>query len=148
VGCFAVCEQTVEFGQVENEFELFEIAAKLRGWRLRDLILLILVVGQKVVIICSKNQGMEFQWDETKRLTNLRKHGIDFIDVPIIFDGDIVTVEDDRFNYGEQRFVTLGFLQGRVVAVVYTEREECIRIISARKATKYEQQIYFEQLSN
>ncbi|OCQ97985.1 hypothetical protein BCD67_02320 [Oscillatoriales cyanobacterium USR001] len=91
---------------------------------------------------------MEFEWDETKRLTNLRKHGIDFIDVSTIFDGDIVTVEDDRFNYGEQRFVTLGLLQGRVVAVVHTEREECIRIISARKPTKYEQQIYFEQLSN
>jgi len=103
---------------------------------------------QNLVTICSNNQGMEFEWDETKRLTNLRKHGIDFIDVSIVFDGDIVTVEDDRFNYGEQRFVTFGLLQGRVVAVVHTEREECIRIISARKATKYEQQIYFEQLSN
>lgn len=91
---------------------------------------------------------MEFEWDEAKRLANLRKHGIDFIDVPIVFEGDIVTVEDERFNYGEQRFVTFGLLQGRVVAIVHTEREECIRIISARKATKYEQQIYFEQLSN
>ncbi|CDM96260.1 MAG: BrnT family toxin [Limnospira sp. PMC 1240.20] len=91
---------------------------------------------------------MEFEWDETKRLTNLRKHGINFIDVPLVFDGDIVTFEDDRFNYGEQRFVTLGLLQGRVVAIVHTEQEKCIRIISARKATKYEQQIYFEQLSN
>ncbi|MCT7978916.1 BrnT family toxin [Laspinema olomoucense] len=103
---------------------------------------------QNLITICSNSQGMEFEWDETKRLTNLRKHGIDFIDVSIIFDGNIVTFEDDRFNYGEQRFVTFGLLQGRVVAVVHTEREECIRIISARKATKYEQQIYFEQLSN
>ncbi|WP_254563651.1 BrnT family toxin [Oscillatoria sp. HE19RPO] len=61
-----------------------------------------------------------------------------------MFDGDIVTIEDNRFNYGEQRLVTLCLLQGRVIAVVHTEREECIRIISARKATKYEQQIYFE----
>ncbi|MCL1469906.1 BrnT family toxin [Argonema antarcticum] len=91
---------------------------------------------------------MEFEWDEAKRLANLRKHGIDFIDVPIVFEGDIVTVEDERFNYGALRFVTFGLLQGRVVAIVHTEREECIRIISARKATKYEQQIYFEQLSN
>ncbi|MEC4986190.1 MAG: BrnT family toxin [Oscillatoria sp. PMC 1068.18] len=91
---------------------------------------------------------MEFEWDETKRLTNLRKHGIDFIDVPIVFDGDILTIEDERFNYGEQRFVTLGLLQRRVVAIVHTERDEYIRIISARKATKYEQRIYFEQLSN
>lgn len=91
---------------------------------------------------------MEFEWDETKRLTNLRKHGIDFIDVPIVFDGYIVTVADERFNYGEQRFVTFGLLQGRVVAIVHTERDECTRIISARKASKYEQQIYFEELSN
>jgi uncharacterized protein len=91
---------------------------------------------------------MEFEWDETKRLTNLSKHGIDFIDVPVVFDGEIVTVEDERFSYGEQRFVTFGLLQGRVIAIVHTEREECIRIISARKATKYEQRIYFEQISN
>ncbi|MEG4344502.1 BrnT family toxin [Microcoleus sp. A003_D6] len=91
---------------------------------------------------------MEFEWDETKRLTNLSKHGLDFIDVPLVFDGEIVTVEDERFSYGEQRFVTFGLLQGRVVAIVHTEREECTRIISARKATKYEQRIYFEQISN
>lgn len=91
---------------------------------------------------------MEFEWDETKRLTNLSKHGIDFIDVPLVFDGEIVTVEDERFSYGEQRFVTFGLLQGRVVAIVHTEREECTRIISARKSTKYEQRIYFEQISN
>ncbi|MDY7021093.1 MAG: BrnT family toxin [Cyanobacteriota bacterium] len=91
---------------------------------------------------------MEYEWDEAKCITNIRKHGIDFIDVPAIFDGDILTIEDNRYNYGEQRFVTLGLLQGRVIAVVHTEREDYIRIISARKATKYEQQVYFEQLSN
>ena len=46
-----------------------------------------------------------------------------------------MTVEDERFSYGEQRFVTFGLLQGRVVAIVHTEREEYTRIISARKAT-------------
>ncbi len=91
---------------------------------------------------------MEFDWDEAKRRSNLRKHGIDFIDVPAVFEGDIVTVEDDRFRYGEQRFVTFGLLQGRVVAIVHTELEDCTRIISARKATKYEQRTYFEQISN
>jgi uncharacterized DUF497 family protein len=53
---------------------------------------------------------MEFKWDETKRLANLDRHGIDCIDVPDIFDGDIVTVEDDRYGYGEQRFVSFGLL--------------------------------------
>ena len=65
-----------------------------------------------------------------------------------MFDGDIVTVEDNRYDYREQRFVTFGLLQGRVIAVVHTEREDCTRLISARKATKYEQRIYFEQLSD
>ncbi|MCZ8039498.1 MAG: BrnT family toxin [Microcystis sp. LE17-20A] len=91
---------------------------------------------------------MEYQWDEAKRLTNLRKHGIDFADVPAVFDGDILTVEDERLDYGEQRFVTFGLLKGRVIAVVHTEREDHTRIISARKATKYEQRTYFEQLSH
>ncbi|NJN74808.1 MAG: BrnT family toxin [Limnothrix sp. RL_2_0] len=91
---------------------------------------------------------MEYEWDEAKRLSNLRKHGVDFIDIPAVFDGDIVTVEDSRYDYGEERFVTFGLLQRRVIAVVHTEREDCIRVISARKATKYEQRTYFEQLSN
>ncbi|MEB3309192.1 MAG: BrnT family toxin [Snowella sp.] len=86
--------------------------------------------------------------DEAKRLTNLRKHGIDFADVPAVFDGDILTVEDERLDYGEQRFVTFGLLKGRVIAVVHTEQNDVIRVISSRKATKYEQQTYFEQLSN
>ena len=91
---------------------------------------------------------MEFEWDENKRKANIRKHGIDFVDIPVVFDGETVTIEDDRFAYGEQRFVTLGLLQGRVVAVVHTERADHIRIISARKATKYEQRSYFEQIAN
>jgi uncharacterized protein len=91
---------------------------------------------------------MEYEWDEAKRLANLRKHGINFTDAIAVFDGDVVTVEDDRYSYGERRFVAFGLLQGRVIAVVHVERENCIRIISARKATKYEQRTYFEQLSN
>lgn len=91
---------------------------------------------------------IEFEWDEAKRFANIDKHGIDFIDVPSVFNGDTVTVEDKRYKYGEQRFVTLGLLQGRAIAVVHTERDELIRIISARKATKYEQRIYFEKISN
>ena len=89
---------------------------------------------------------MEFEWDESKRLSNLNKHGIDFEDVLAVFAGSIVTVEDARFDYGEDRFVTLGLLQGHVVAIVHTESEDYIRIISARRATKYEQKTYFEQI--
>lgn len=89
---------------------------------------------------------MRFEWDENKRLANLDKHGFDFADVASVFDGDTIIVEDDRYNYGEQRFITFGLFQGRIVAVVHTENDNLIRIISVRKATKYEQEIYFEQV--
>ena len=52
---------------------------------------------------------MLFEWDEHKRSANLKTHKLDFRDAPEVFDGRTVTYEDDRFNYGEQRFVTLGF---------------------------------------
>jgi uncharacterized DUF497 family protein len=91
---------------------------------------------------------MNFEWDEAKRIANLRKHGIDFLDVAIVFDGDTLIVEDDLYDYGEQRFVTFGLLRGLVVAVVHTDRQDSIRIISVRKATKYEQKVYFEEVFN
>ncbi|WP_071191307.1 BrnT family toxin [Trichormus sp. NMC-1] len=91
---------------------------------------------------------LQFEWDENKRLNNIRKHGINFVDALIIFENDNVIIEDDRFNYNEQRFIALGLLQGWVIVIVYTEREDIIRIISARKATKYEQRTYFEQIAD
>lgn len=89
---------------------------------------------------------MKFEWDENKRQTNVTKHGIDFIDAQKIFDYDTVTIEDNRFNYGEQRFIAIGLLNGKIIVVVYTEISNKIRIISARKATKNEQQIYFNEI--
>ncbi len=91
---------------------------------------------------------MEFEWDEDKRLANIKNHGIDFVDVSEVFDGDIFTVEDDRYSYGEQRFVTFGLLKGSVVAVVNTDRGEFIRIISVRKATKNEYRSYFQAIAD
>jgi uncharacterized protein len=91
---------------------------------------------------------MEFEWDEDKRLANIKNHGIDFVDVSEVFDGDIFTVEDDRYRYGEQRFVTFGLLKGSVVAVVNTDRGEYIRIISVRKATKNEYRTYFQAIAD
>jgi uncharacterized DUF497 family protein len=92
--------------------------------------------------------NVRFEWDEQKRQTNIRTHGIDFEDVPSLFDGYTVTVEDTRFAYGETRYITLGLLNGRALAIAHTERGEKIRIISARKATKYEEISYFEQITN
>lgn len=71
---------------------------------------------------------------------------IDFVDCEEVFAGFTVTIQDDRFDYGESRFVTLGLLEGRVVSIVHTETEEIIRIISARKATRREQNLFFESL--
>lgn len=64
----------------------------------------------------------------------------------MIFDSYTLTTEDNRYDYGEDRFVTFGILEGRVVAVVHTESEDSIRIISIRKATKYEEKAYFSQI--
>ena len=91
---------------------------------------------------------MNFDWDNSKRRSNIKKHGIDFVNAPMIFDGYTLTIEDDRYDYGEQRFVTFGIFEGRVVAVVHTEREDSIRIISIRKAAKYEEKEYFSQIPN
>ena len=91
---------------------------------------------------------MEFTWSEAKRAANIKTHGIDFVDAPRVFEGVAYTFEDDRFSYGEQRFVTLGLLAGVPVSVVHTETEHEIRIISFRKASKRETQIYFNGIQN
>ena len=91
---------------------------------------------------------MEFTWSEAKRSVNLKQHGLDFVDAPVVFESVTFTFEDDRFSYGEQRFVTLGLLAGIPVSVVHTESEHEIRIISFRKATRSEAQIYFDQIQN
>lgn len=92
--------------------------------------------------------SIRFEWDGKKRLSNIHKHGIDFVDVPALFELDTVTVTDDRFEYGETRYLTLGLLKSHVILVVHTESETVIRIISARKATKYEEETYFREISD
>ncbi len=91
---------------------------------------------------------MEFQWDEAKRKSNLHNHGIDFVGIEKVFEGATVTIPDDRFDYGEERFVTFGLLDGRVVAIAHTESDEVIRIISVRKATKHEESSYFKEIAD
>jgi uncharacterized DUF497 family protein len=91
---------------------------------------------------------VKFEWDEQKWGRNIRKHSIDFRDAVAIFADNIVTMEDTRFDYGEQRNISLGLLKGRVIVVVHTEDEDVIRLISARKATKYEQRIYYERITD
>ena len=89
---------------------------------------------------------MEFDWDEAKRKANLRNHGIDFVCIEEVFEGETVTILDDRFDYGERRYVTFGFLEGRVVAIAHTETDDLIRIISVRKATRNEEESYYKKI--
>ncbi|MBW4690474.1 MAG: BrnT family toxin [Lyngbya sp. HA4199-MV5] len=91
---------------------------------------------------------MRFTWDENKRQTNLGKHGFDFVDASQLFEGETFTFEDDRYAYGEQRFITLGLLRGCVVVIAYTEVGDEIRVISMREGTKRERTIFFQSLSN
>ena len=89
---------------------------------------------------------MRFEWDEAKRLANIEKHGIDFADVPPMFDGDVFTIEDQRFEYDETRYITFGLLKFRVIVVAHTDEKDVIRIISARKATQNEEKLYFKEI--
>ena len=89
---------------------------------------------------------MRFEWDETKRRSVIRVHGFDFADVERVFAGEVLTVLDDRYDYGEMRLFTLGLLDGRVVAIVHTETDEVARVISFRKASKNEEEIYYKEI--
>ena len=91
---------------------------------------------------------MKFEWDEEKRQLSLQKHGVDFVGIEEVLEGATVTILDDRFDYEEERFVTFGLLNGRVVVIAHTESDEVIRIISVRKATKNEESSYFKEISD
>jgi uncharacterized DUF497 family protein len=90
---------------------------------------------------------MRYEWDEAKRHANFAKHGLDFADAARVLTGPCVTFVDDRFDYGEKRFTTLGLLAGRVVVIAHTPRAtDVTRIISMRKANRREQKIYQKRL--
>ena len=91
---------------------------------------------------------MGFAWSETKRAANLKAHGLDFVDAPRVFEGATYTFEDDRFPYGEQRFITLGLLAGIPVSIIHTETDHEIRIISFRKATAREASLFFNEIQD
>jgi len=89
---------------------------------------------------------IEFRWPEARRVANLDKHGLDFTNAEQVFAGLTFTFEDDRFDDVEQRFVTLGLLDGAPVSLVPTETSHEIRVISFRKATAREARLCFEQV--
>ncbi len=92
---------------------------------------------------------MGFEWDENKRAENIGKHDLDFIDAWQIFDAPMLVDIDEREDYGETRYFGVGFLKNFVVAAVFTEPDEqTIRIISLRRALKYEREQLEEYVAN
>jgi uncharacterized protein len=90
---------------------------------------------------------MRFSWSERKCVDNIKVHGIDFVDAELVFSGATFTFEDDRFDYGEQRFITLGLLAGVPVSIAHTESDHEIRIISFRKATRHEANLFYREIA-
>jgi hypothetical protein len=93
---------------------------------------------------------VRFEWDEKKNEDNIRKHGFDFADAPDVFDSPMFVRLDEREDYGEDRWIGIGTLYGRVVVVVFTERADgdITRIISLRKAMKHEREAYQKAIAH
>ncbi len=85
---------------------------------------------------------MKMEFDAVKRATTLELRGLDMVRAGEVFDGPTLTIEDDRRNYGETRFITVGFLDGAMVILVWTPRNDGYRIISMRKANERERKHY------
>ena len=89
---------------------------------------------------------LEFEWDDVKAAENVRRHGVTFAQAALAFrDPFAVEWIDLREDYGEERIILLGMTGNQVLTVAYTERAERTRIISGRRATKYEQDLYYRE---
>lgn len=90
--------------------------------------------------------NLRFEWNSAKAKDNYAKHGVSFELAEKVFkDPFAVEFLDDRQDYGEQRFVIIGMVSGHLLYVAYTEGKDVIRIISARRATKHEQETYLQE---
>ena len=90
---------------------------------------------------------MRYEWDEAKNRSNIAKHGFDFADAARVLTGRCVTFVDNRVDYGEERFISIGTFKSRVVVIAHTPRgPEVTRIISMRKANRREQKIFQDRL--
>ena len=82
------------------------------------------------------------EYDPEKRTATIEARGLDMARAGEVFEGATLTVEDDRWDYGEDRFITIGFLDGGMVVMVWTPRDLRRRIISMRKANERERRLY------
>ena len=89
-----------------------------------------------------------FNWDEEKARRNLRKHGVSFDEANSVFDDPLfLTFADPEYSRNERRFIIMGeSAKGRLLVVSYTDREEAIRLISARPVTNKERKAYESDL--
>jgi uncharacterized DUF497 family protein len=85
-----------------------------------------------------------FDWDDAKAAENYAEHGVDF-ETAVFRDPFAVERIDNRENYGEDRFVLIGMAEGVLLTIIHTERDDRIRLISARRATRHENDEYFAQ---
>ena len=85
---------------------------------------------------------MSIEFDAAKRKATLEARGLDMARDDEVFAGATLTIEDDRKDYCEDRFITIGFLDGRMLVLVWTLRNDTPRIISMRKANEREQDLY------
>lgn len=91
---------------------------------------------------------MKFEWDEAKNRQNIRKHGFDFVNAPEMFAGVLLVAPDTREDYDEDRWVGVGTTRGRIATIVFAEHDETLRIISLRKASRYERDQYAKAFKN
>lgn len=92
---------------------------------------------------------MEFEWDPAKSVENKRKHGVSFEEAVALWDGLRVDVEDlARSDDGEQRSATIGWVGQKLYVAIWTKRGTKIRLISARRARKDEEIVFFEKIQN
>jgi uncharacterized protein len=88
-------------------------------------------------------QDENFEWDDDKNAANYAKHGVSFEQARLVFkDAFAIGEYDDRADYGEERFIIVGMAEG---VLIFVERGDRVRIISARRATSHEQNDYYQQ---
>jgi uncharacterized DUF497 family protein len=92
---------------------------------------------------------MKFGWDNEKNAANIRKHGLSFADAAELFEGRCLFLADTREDYGEERSIAIGEIKGRVVVAAFVElSQDTIRIISLRKASRRERELYYRSIED
>ena len=85
---------------------------------------------------------MDFEYDRAKSDRNAHDRGFDFAFAARVFEGNTVTFQDERRDYGEVRMIAIGEIDGQIYTIVYTDRDEVRRIISAHRASRQEKRIW------